>query len=186
LTSFEKAGSGKAAGSLEGLTTFNKKLVHEDTTNVAMTEDYFAPGQILEMNGSKVSEYVDFNKMMEAVQYLVQKNMEQHGWTTDEHPHQPDPQFPQFGKFWYVQSKGKTKTWQQTEHKTLGQDSKLKNVKMLEDAKQMMEALPYSEDASGNSTVAVVSVKHEELTDEVKETKTAQLILSKHAQWSIE
>ena len=148
---------------------FDKKVTFEEGSTSEFTEDYYTGASILALNGATWHEFGSDEKAMEAVQHLVQQNEETFDTDLEEHPHIVDPKMPQFSKYWYIASKGKTTSIGSKETKELRGTSSVKNAKQLQDAHVMMEALPSSfsgDGAEGQKDGKIVSVKFEELQKE--------------------
>ena len=150
--------------------TFHVKVNHEDTTEVGTKEDYYPMGYILSQHGQSVQDYKDVEGALVAVRHLCTKNQEEHGYAPEDKPEIVDEQFPEFSKFWYVFSLGKTETHTSTVGKKLEQDTDLKTLKQLDEAKCFMEGVGFSESA-GPSTVHIENVKWQDLQKQVELVK---------------
>ena len=151
--------SGRSKSDLKFAFSFQGSLQHQDVTAVSCNEDYFNATQILSMNGRQLSEFKDVKEAMKDVDYLVQRNMKENGWTEEDHPHQLDKTKPEYSKFWFVKSGGKTTTWQQVQEKKLVGDGDVKDVAQLKDGFQFMEGLGWEEE----SATTITNVKYDEM-----------------------
>ena len=180
LATFEEGILSKGNQGMKTLTDFNKKLVHNDITEVAQHEDFQTPLQILESNGSSLKDFGTIDEAMAAVWHLVEKSQKEFEWTFEEYPCKMDAKFPQFSRIYYVMSKGKTSCWKQNQEKVMEQTFKVKNQQQLQDAAAFMEGLGFSPDA-GPSSVQIVNEKFNELQKETKAASTSHLIYSQLA-----
>ena len=165
---FAEGGAGQGKDCLKFAQTFNMSLIHEDKTTVQQNEDYFTVGQILEYEGQSMSSFPDKGLAVADVQYLVAKNAKLHGWEEAEHPPDMDEVKPEYSRFWYVKSKGKTTTWSQLETKKLEGEASLKSAKQLEDGCKFLEGLGFQ---PHETIPAIANVKHDLMVKELETVK---------------
>ena len=151
----------KGKDALKFAATFTIMVRHEDTVSVGRSEDYFPIGKILAHHGQSVSDFKTVKDAIKAVRHLCKLNKAEFGF--EEKPEGLDEVYPQFSKFWYVFSAGKTTTNTSTQSKELEQSADLKNIKQLEQAKIFMEGLGFNGDAVADTTVTVANVKFDEV-----------------------
>ena len=169
---FNENGAGKRPGSLRFAFEFTVSLSHDDTTKIAQQSDFLTPGEILKHNGRSLQEFKSIEAAMEDVEYIVKKNQEEFGWTDAEYPPRHDAEKPAYSKFFYVKSKGKEESWQQTQHKKLDGTATLSNGKQLENALPFMEGFGFKQE----SAVQLASVEGEKLTKELESLSSAYLL----------
>ena len=140
--------------------TFQVSLTHTDTCTVGSVEDYYPMGTILEKFGYSVQDFETVDKAMAAVRHLCEKNREEHGYGVKAEI--LDEKFPQFSRFWFVESKGKQESHTQHTVKKLEQEGEIKNLAQLQQAKMFMEGRGCAE-GSGESSVKIENLKHVEI-----------------------
>ena len=159
---------------------FEKSLQFENNTKTTSNEDYQTAANILKLNGMDWKAYDTDEDAMAAVQHLVSKNNIDMSTDLTEYPPKIDHDMPMFSQFWYIQSKGKDRTFETKETKSLSQAGGLKNLQQLDDARLMMEAVPTSltDGPTDAKPGQIVSVKYEELKKEVDSFQKAYLIVA--------
>ena len=154
--------------SLKFAKTFHCKVDHEDSTVVGSKEDWYTAGTILKEHGFSFSEFDTVEKALAAVRHLCKKNQEGFGY--EPKAESIDEAYPQFSKFWFVFSLGKTEQHTSTVGKKLEQETDLKNLEQLEQAKIFMEGIGFQGD-TGASQVKIENVKYQELQKTVEMLK---------------
>ena len=165
---FADGGAGQGKDCPKFAQTFNMSLTHEDKTTVQQNEDYLTVGQILEYEGQSLTNFPDKGLAVADVQYLVAKNSQLHGGEEAEHPPDMDEVKPEYSRFWYVKSKGKTTTWSQLETKKLEGEASLKGAKQLEDGCKFLEGLGFQQPGQ---IPDISNVKHELIVKELETVK---------------
>ena len=100
------------------------------------------------------------------------RNQEEHCYAKQE----PviDEVYPEYSRFFFRKSLGKTRTHTQEEIKKLSGEMDLKSAKQLENAKLFMEGQGFPEDAPGSgSNASIVNVKWESLCAALQSLKSA-------------
>ena len=154
---------------------FMVQITHLDEVKSGKVEDYFTMGQILEVYGQRTQDFKNINEALAATRHLCKKNAEDYGYA--EKPEYIDKAFPQFSKFWFVKSNGKTTTNISVTQKQLSQAGELKSVSQLKDAMVFMEGVGYDKDAAieGHAAGKIANVKHEALIKQVELLKMTYL-----------
>jgi hypothetical protein len=152
---------------------FKMHVEHMDTTVVGTMEDYYPMGRILQEYGQTVGDFKNDGDALEAVRYLCARNQAEHGY--ENKPEGLDEKFPRFSKFWFVFSKGKSSEHSSQIAKKLDQDTDIKNLEQLQQAKIFMEGLGFQEEAA-SSTVQVENEKSVELKKATELVKLTLLI----------
>jgi len=169
---FESNGGGHGPNALKFVSTFKKSLEFNDITTLKQVEDYYSPGEILQFNGTNISNFTSITEAIADVEYLVKKNMEANGWTEEEHPPLLDEAKPQYSKYWWVRGMGKETTWEQKQQKRLEANANLKNVGQLQKALGFMECLGYQEEEGDSSSAQIENVKYTLLMKELEHCKS--------------
>ena len=145
---------------------FQMSVDHNDVTTVGTKEDFFPMGVILGAYGQGIKDFSTIKEALAATRHLCTLNMAEHGY--EEKTEHLDEQFPQFSRFWFVMSKGKTMEHKQIVAKKLEQQVDLKSLVQLQEAKLFMEGMGFQEQEPGKSSVEVENVKATELKKSVE------------------
>ena len=130
-------------------------------------------GTILGKFGKRLSDYKTTDDALAAVRHLVKENQVYN--THDDKPEQIDEKYPEFSRFWYVFSKGLTKTHTQDTEKKLEGVGDLKTVAMLEQGKMFMEGLGFNEELVAGDGAKIENAKAEELKKKLELLKLSYL-----------
>ena len=147
----------------------------EDNTEVGSKEDYFPAGKILNEHGCSWKDFKEPEEALARVRHLCAKNQKEHGY--EPKAEAIDDEYPEFSKFFFCFSLGKTQTHVGSQKKELSGSSGLKDMKQLESAKAFFEGLGFEGDgAAAESSVKIENAKYQELKKELDAAKTACLI----------
>ena len=147
----------------------------EDNTEVGSKEDYFPAGKILNEHGCSWKDFKDPEEALARVRHLCARNQKEHGYEPKDEV--IDDEYPEFSKFFFCFSLGKTQTHVGSQKKELSGSSGLKDMKQLEGAKAFFEGLGFEGDgAAAESSVKIENAKYQELKKELDAAKTACLI----------
>ena len=160
IDEFFANGSGKNSGSLKFAGKFRKRIEVRDNSQCGLHEDYFTRAKILQLNGLSLKDYSDQGSALEAADKLIKRAMIEYEYTFEDHPAMIDAEDELLSRFYYMQGKGKTRTWSVDLIKTL--DNK-KDLKAVEDIKKNM-----SEALSGQEMLETGVKSEFPLWDEVK------------------
>ena len=151
--------------------SFKMGVEHTDDTAVGNKEDWYPMGKILEAFGMGFKDFKTNEEALEAVRHLCAQNRKEHGY--DVKQELLDETYPQFSRFWFVMSLGKKKVHKQSVSKQLLQNTDLKNLKQLEEAKLFMEGMGFDEvkDEPGKASGHVENVKAADLKKAVEMLK---------------
>ena len=131
-------------------------------------------GTILRHFGRQISDFKTTDDALAAVRHLVKEN-QRYNADTSEKPEMIDEKFPEFSRFWYVFSKGLTKTHTQNTQKKLEGVGDLKTVAMLEQGKMFMEGLGFNEEPVLGGDAQIENAKAEELKKKLELLKLSYL-----------
>ena len=159
LLAFRDSGNGKQPGALKFVHDFTMSVISDDTTEISSTADYYTVSQILQRFGRSVGDFASEEEAAKDVEYLVNKNAEDHSWSMEDHPPKIDTQKPLYSKYWYVWSNGKTEAFVSTQRKVFKGEAQLKSIKQLDDAMSFADGLGFQE----QSSVDIENAKHAEL-----------------------
>ena len=164
---------GQGKDSLKFSKTFSISITHNDQHKTGSEEDYYPMGKILRDFGKKISDYNTVDDALAAVRHLVKENQVYN--TRDDKPEMIDEKFPEFSRFWYVFSKGLTKTHTQNTQKKLEGVGDLKTVGQLEQGKMFMEGLGFNEEPVHGGGAQIENAKAEELKKKLELLKLSYL-----------
>ena len=165
-------GAGASKESLKFHFKFEGSITHTDSTEMSSRSDYHSVGEILGFFGRKLSEFPSFDDAVKDVQYLVRKNREQEGWNEAEHPAQMDKDKPEYSRFWFCKSGGKTEKWRSDTVKRLSGEADLKDDhRKLNNTLMFMEGLGYEASATAGSEVQISSVKWQQMIEALEPLK---------------
>ena len=149
----------------------------EDKTEVGSNEDYLPAGKILQEHGISWNDFKEPEEALERVKHLRARNSKEHGY--EPKAEVIDDVYPEFSKFFFCFSLGKTQTHLGSQKKELSGSSNLEDMKQLENAKAFFEGLGFDGDgAEAESTVKIQNAKYQELKKELDAAKTACLIFA--------
>ncbi len=151
--------------------TFSMSVDHDDTTSVGTREDWYPMGIILKEFGHSVKDFDSVDDALNAVRYLCAQNKAEHGY--EDKPESIDARFPQFSRFWFVKSLGKTEQHKSIVQKKLQQTVDLKGVAQLEQAKIFMEGLGFTDVQPGSSCSG--QIENEKATELKKHVELVKL-----------
>jgi hypothetical protein len=172
-------GAGSSKDSLKFHFNFSGSIVHTDTTAMSSRSDYHSVGEILGFFGRTLAEFPSFDEALEDVKYLVAKNAQQEGWTEAEHPAQMDADKPQYSRFWFCKSGGKTESWKsETVKKLTGQADLKDDPRKLQNSLAFMEGLGYEASAAESSSVLISTPKWQEMISALDPLKFTYLIFT--------
>ena len=160
IAAFVEAGEGKEKGSLKFAYKFSQTLEHTESTSVSSNEEYRTPGEILSLVGRSFKDFNSTRQAIVDVEYLVAKNAEEFEWSPEEFPAKIDTVKPEYSRYWYIKSNGKTQSFNQIQKKKFEGEAMVKGVKQMEGTMNFMEGLGFAGDSSN---VNIESVKHAEL-----------------------
>ena len=158
---------------LKFVKTFQVSVEHTDRVVIGTQEDWYTAGALLKDNGLTWSDYKTPKEALDVVRHICAKNKAEHGY--DAKPEEIDDTYPELSKFWFVKSKGKTKTHLQDVAKKLEQCSDLKSLDQLEQAKLFMEGMGYQGEGVSSSNVKIESEKIVELKQTTELLKLSYL-----------
>ena len=134
----------------------------ENDAALAHTDDYFSVGEILSFFGSNIDSFEDKKQALARASYLCERNQQEHGY--EKHAPCLDDKFPEYSRFFFRKSKGRTVAWEQDEQKQLSGEVGLKNLKQLEEAKVFLEGHGLGDQVE-TPGVQVANVKYGELQE---------------------
>ena len=152
----------KGTEALKFVKKFDVALTVSDTTTLAHTDDYFSVGEILSFFGSNIDSFEDKKEALARASYLCERNQKEHGY--EKHAPCLDDKFPEYSRFFFRKSKGRTVAWEQDEQKQLSGEVGLKNLKQLEEAKVFLEGHGLGDQVE-TPGVQVANVKYEKLQE---------------------
>ena len=133
IDEFFANGSGKSAGSLKFAGKFRKRIEVRDNSQCGLHEEYITRAKVLQLNGLSMKDYSDQASALAAADKLIKRAMIEYEYTFEDHPAMIDAEDELLSRFYYMQGKGKTRTWSVDLIKTL--DNK-KDLKAVEDIKK--------------------------------------------------
>ena len=154
--------------SLKFAKEFVVAVTHGDTTTVGSKEDCYPIGVILKEFGRGLNDFPNVEEALAAVRHLCAVNQAEFGY--EPKAEAIDEKFPEYSKFWYRLSLGKEEKNTSSCVKNLHQQSDVKTLSQLHQAKIFMEGMGFNEenDKGDDTSVTIESVLYTELKQKVE------------------